>query len=145
MPEETGTETHRPVGAGADVSPFGDAAAELTSDAYAGHDRHEAVPREDLRVVVSLRGDWATVGVQQPESDPHIETFGGLDGPGAVREVTAVIERAKARWEDSPRHPAYQRPAPPVRGGNRGGQEELQAANTEGEQAVAQQQKLSLF
>ena len=32
-------------------------------------------PAEDLKVVVSIKGGRATIGVQRPSSDPHIESF----------------------------------------------------------------------
>ena len=55
---------------------------------------------EDLKVVVSIKGGRASIGVQQPSSDPHIETFDDLDVSGLTQEVSAVVERARARWED---------------------------------------------
>ena len=30
-----------------------------------------------------------------------------------------MTERAKVRWDESPKHPTYERPAPPARRGNR--------------------------
>ena len=74
---------------------------------------------EDLKVVVSIKGGRATIGVQRPSSDPHIESFDDAELSGLAQEVTAVIERARARWEDEPKHPAHERPAPPARRRNR--------------------------
>ena len=65
---------------------------------------------EDLKVVVSIRGGSATIGVQRPSSDPHIESFDHPELPALAGEVSAVIERARVRWEEAPRHPAYARP-----------------------------------
>ena len=73
----------------------------------------ETEASEDLKVVVSIKGGRATIGVQRPSSDPHIESFDDHDLPGLTQEVSAVIERARVRWEESPNHPAYERPAPP--------------------------------
>ena len=70
---------------------------------------------EELKVVVSIKEGRATIGVQRPSSDPHIESFDDHDLPGLTQEVSAVIERARARWEESPNHPAYERPAPDFR------------------------------
>ena len=44
----------------------------------------------------------ATIGVQQPSSDPHqnAESFDAADLAGLTQEVSAVIERARAKWED---------------------------------------------
>ena len=107
----------------------------------------EAAPQDGLKVVVSIKGGRATVGVQQPSSDPHIEAFDGLDEAEVTHEVSAVIERARARWEETPKHPAYERPAPPARRRNRRQQGTAQGATAEGETAEAQeeQQTLRLF
>ena len=106
----------------------------------------EAEASEDLKVVVSIKGGRATIGVQQPSSDPHIETFDDLDVSGLTQEVSAVVERARARWEDTPKHPAHVRPDPPARRRNRRGQGAAQEASTEtSEETQAQQQTLRLF
>ncbi len=105
----------------------------------------EDAPENDLKVIVSIKGSRATIGVQRPSSDPHIESFDDLDESGLMQEVAAVIERARARWEESPKHPAHERPAPPARRRNRRAQETAQAANAEAETEQAQQQTLRLF
>ena len=88
----------------------------------------ETEASDDLKVVVSIKGGRATIGVQQPSSDPHIETFDDLDVSGLTQEVSAVVERARARWEDTPKHPAPrqarspgQAPEPARAGGGAGG------------------------
>ncbi len=112
-----------------------------------GEAEEQTVSREDLRVVVSIKGSRASIGVQQPSSDPHIETFGDLDESRLAQEVPAVIERARITWEDYPKHPAYERPAAPTRSRNRRGQGSAQTSNAkEGAEAEqAQQQTLKLF
>ena len=105
----------------------------------------EAQPAEDLKVVVSIKGGRATIGVQQPSSDPHIETFDDLDVSGLSQEVSAVVERAKAKWEDEPKYPAHERPAPPARRRNRRGQGTAQAEAAEGEVEQQQPETLRLF
>ncbi len=72
----------------------------------------EAATAEELKVVVSVRGERAIVGVQRAGADPHIEAFDGRDLPALAREVPAVVERARAQWEESPKHPAHTRPVP---------------------------------
>ena len=101
---------------------------------------------EELKVVVSIRGGRAIIGVQQPSADPHIESFDDTDLFGLADEFPAVVARAKARWEDEPRYPAYVKPTPPPRQRNRRQQGAAQDANTEGaaEQEQAQQ-TLRLF
>ena len=100
---------------------------------------------DELKVVVSVRGDRATIGVQQPSSDPHIESFDELDLSGLAGEVPAVIERARAKWEDEPRHPAHERPAPPARRRTRREQAPAQVPAAEGEEDQQQPETLRLF
>ena len=130
MPDETGTEATRSDAPSADESLFGDAAddaANAVADEQDASEETEQEPQgsddagdeagqpEDLKVVVSIKGGRATIGVQRPSSDPHIETFDNPDLAGLTQEVSAVVERARARWEDAPRYPAHERPAPPAR------------------------------
>ena len=167
MPDENGTEATRSDGPSADESLFGDAAddtaaavdqgedskGETEQDGQGSGDAGEQAAEdatesaEDLKVVVSIKGGRATIGVQRTSSDPHIESFDDLDESGLTREVSAVIERARARWEDAPKYPAHERPAPPARRRNRRGQGEAQASDAEAgaEQEQQQQQTLRLF
>ena len=105
----------------------------------------ETQPSEDLKVVVSIKDGRATIGVQQPSSDPHIESFEDLDESGLTLEVSAVIERARAKWEDDPKHPAHVRPAPPARRRTRRGQDSAQAEAAEGTAEQQQPETLRLF
>ena len=72
----------------------------------------EGPSAEELKVVVSIRGERAIVGVQRAGADPHIETFEDQDLTVLVQEVPGVVERARVRWEESLKHPAHNRPAP---------------------------------
>ena len=47
----------------------------------------EAGAPEDLKVVVSIKGGRATIGVQQPSSDPYMESFDAGDLAGLAQEV----------------------------------------------------------
>ena len=166
MPDEVGTETARSDAPSVDDSLFGDAPDDTTAadrvaeganeetpqdgqdagneaaqdDRDSGDSGEETPQSEDLKVVVSIKGGRATIGVQRPSADPHIETFEDHDLSGLAQEVPAVTERARARWEDTPKHPAYERPASPVRRRNRRQQGAAQGATAE-----AQQQTLRLF
>ena len=71
----------------------------------------EVSPPEDLKVVMSIKDGRATVGVQRPSSDPYIEPVDATELSGVTQEVLAVVERARAKWEDAPKYPAYVRPA----------------------------------
>ena len=155
MPDDNGTEATRSEAPSADESLFGEA-AEDTEAAVANEQDAEQYPQgaddaeaqdgapEDLKVVVSIKGGRATIGVQQPSSDPHIESFDDSDLSGLTQEVSAVIERARVKWEDEPKYPAHERPAPPARRrtGRGQGSAQAEAAESETEQ---QQQTLQLF
>ena len=163
MPDEIAAESIRPDTPSADDALFGDA-ADRTDDmdaapaeeqdlggnseqgaqgAVDAEDKSDTVTEEDateeLKVVLSMKGGRAVIGVQQPSSDPHIESFDHHDLPALAQEVVPVTERAKAKWEETPKNPAYERPAPPTRRQRKRQQE----ATAETEQT--QQQTLSLF
>ena len=163
MPDENGTEATRSDAPSVDDSLFGDAADGATEDAVAAvaeeQDADEQTEKdsqrsddagdetgssEDLKAVVSIKGGRATIGVQQPSSDPHIETFDHPDLSGLTEEVPAVVERARARWEAEPRYPAHERPAPPARRRNRREQGAVQAGTAE-EGVEQQPETLRLF
>ena len=130
MPEENGMKATRSDARSADESLFGDAAddaaAAVANEQDAGKEaeqdpqgsgddwEQDGVP-ENLKVVVSIKGGRATIGVQGVSSDPHIESFDDRDLSGLTQEALSVIQRAKAKWEDEPKHPAHVRPAPPAR------------------------------
>ena len=160
MPDEVGTEATRSGAPSADESLFGNAADDAVAAVVEEQDANKETAQdpqglddaeeqadtpEDLKVVVSIKGDRATIGVQQPSSDPHIESFDDWDPSGLTQEVSAVIERARAKWEDEPKYPAHERPAPPARRRNRRGQGPAQTGAAE-EGAEQQQPKtLRLF
>ena len=165
MPDDNGTETTRSDAPSVDESLFGGAADDTetavpdeqdangetdqdprdAADAEGQAGGDETGSSEDLKVVVSIKGGRATIGVQQPSSDPHIETFDDADLPGLTQEVSAVIERARAKWEEAPKHPAHERPAPPARRRNRREQGAAQAGTPEGEEEQQQPETLRLF
>ncbi len=164
MPDENGTEATRENAQSAAESLFGDTPADQTvavakeedskneteqdsQGSDVGEDQTaegEASPTEDLKVVVSIKDGRATIGVQQPSSDPHIEPVDAPDLSGLVREVPAVVERAAAKWGDAPRFPAHERPAPPPKRRTRRRQESEQASTTE-EEGQPQPEALRLF
>ena len=157
MPDEVGTEATRSDAPSADESLFGDPADDRAAAVVQEEDSDAAVPDrqdaageqaaqpEDLKLVVSIKGGRATIGVQRPSSDPHIETFDDPDLSGLAQEVLPVIERARAKWDDEPKHPAHVRPAPPARSRTRRGQAPAQAEAAGAEAEQAQQQTLRLF
>ena len=100
---------------------------------------------EELKVVVSIKGSRVTIGVLRPLAYPHIEPFDDHDLSTLAQEVAAVAERAKARWEETPKHPAYARPTPPARSRNRRRQGAAQASTAEGAAEPEQAQTPRLF
>ena len=160
MPDETGTETTRSDAPSVDESLFGDAADDAAQAVAEEQDANEVVEKDrqgsddagdeagqpgNLKVVVSIKGGRATIGVQRPSSDPHIETFDDPDLAGLTQEVLPVIERARAKWEDAPKYPAHARPAPPARRRPRSGQGSAQAGAAEGGADQQQPETLRLF
>ena len=161
MPDEVGMEATRSEAPSADESLFGEAAddteAAIADEQDANEDpqgaddaEEQAVgdengSSEDLKVVVSLKGGRVTIGVQQPSSDPHIESFDDADLSGLAQEIPAVTERARAKWEDEPKHPAHARPAPTARRQSRRGQGAAQAEAAEGGADEEQSEALRLF
>ncbi len=110
----------------------------------------EAETPDELKVVLSIRGNRATIGVQRPAADPHIESFDDPELFGLADEFPAVVARARARWEEEPLHPTYVKPAAPPRQRNRRQQGAAPATTTEegadGEQPQpAQPETLRLF
>ena len=160
MPDETGTEATRSDAPSTDESLFGETADDTAAPAADEQDANgesaldpqgaddaedqDGQP-EDLKVVMSIKGGRATVGVQRTSSDPHIETFDDGDLAGLTQEVPAVIERARAKWEDEPKHPAHARPAPPARGQPRRSQGAAQAEAAEGGADQEEPETLRLF
>ena len=123
------------------------AAGPDAADDYGGNQAAQGKTEttEELKVVLSIKGGRATIGVQQPSSDPHIESFDDPDLFGLADEFPAVVARARAIWEDVPRHPVYVKPAPPPRQRNRRQQGAAEAATTEGEADQQQPETLRLF
>ena len=160
MPDTTGTEATSSDALSAGESLFGDTADHATQAVVEEEDsqgetaqdpqdpdgvEEEAGEPEDLKVVVSIKGGRATIGVQRTSSDPHIESFDDRDLSGLTHEVSAVIERAQAKWEEELKYPAHARPAPPAKRQTRRSQGTAQAGSAEGEADQQQPETLRLF
>ena len=160
MTDENGTDATRSDAPSVDDALFGDAADDkpvaATDDQdtneETAHDgqrpdyaREQTASPDDLKVVLSIKGGRTTIGVQRPSADAHIETFEDGDLTALAQEVPAVTERARAIWEETPKHPAHERPARPARRRNRREQGAAQEATAETETEQQQQQTLTLF
>ena len=86
----------------------------------------------------------ATIGVLRPPADAHIESFDDPDLPRLAGEVSAVVERAGARWEEASMHPSYARPVPVTRRRRRGAQGSAQDSTAE-QEAEEEAQALRLL
>ena len=143
--------TSAPDVAAAAVADEQDANEEIAQDPNDADDAEEQTvgdeteAPEDLKVVVSIKGVRATIGVQQPVSDPHIESFDDPDLAELIQEVPAVIQRASTKWEGEPKHPAHERPAPQTRRQTRRGQGAAQAPTVQGEAEQQQPETLKLL
>jgi len=159
MPDEIGTETARSDAPSGDDSPFADAAedaavavteeedskGEAAQEPQGSDGEGQAAPPEELKVVVSIKGGRATIGVQQPKSDPHIESFDDHDLSGLAQEVPAVTGRARATWEENLRFPAHVKPAPSVRRQTGRRQGSTQGSTANGGADQQQPEALRLF
>jgi len=67
--------------------------------------------KDELKLVISLKGDKAQVGVQAPGCDP---AFFNLEGnlKTALKSVPKFVEEAKTRWETSKLNPKCETPLP---------------------------------
>ena len=66
---------------------------------------------EELKVVISLKGERGFVGVQAPECDPLITALEG-DLAVALERVPGLVGEARQRWSESPRYPECAEPPP---------------------------------
>ena len=66
---------------------------------------------DELKVVISLKGDKASVGVQAPECDP---VFFSLEGDLKMvsKAVPGFVQEAKTRWEANKLNPECETPLP---------------------------------
>ncbi len=69
----------------------------------------------DLKIVISLRDGIATVGAQRSASDAHIASFARRDLASVIEDVLAVVERAKAKWDNQLLNPTFSQPKEPGR------------------------------
>lgn len=66
---------------------------------------------EEIKVVVSLKGEGGFIGVQAPDCDPLITVFEG-DLTVALERVLGLVEVARQRWAENSRYPKCPMPPP---------------------------------
>jgi len=67
--------------------------------------------KDKLKVVISLNGDKASVGVQAPECDPAFFSLEG-DLKTVLKAVSKFIEEALTRWKTNKLNPKCESPLP---------------------------------
>lgn len=68
-------------------------------------------PSDELKVVITMKGDRAIVGIQAPDCDPIFTTHeGGL--PAVLAKVPALVKGANEKWDANPKNPQTVRPEP---------------------------------
>jgi hypothetical protein len=67
--------------------------------------------KDELKVVISLKGTKASVGVQAPGCDPAFFNLEG-DLKTALKAVPKFVEEAKTHWETSKLNPKCETPLP---------------------------------
>lgn len=65
-----------------------------------------------VKVVIVLKGDRGTIGIQSPDCDPVFATMEG-DLEAALARIPGMLAEARQRWQASPRYPKANLPTPP--------------------------------
>jgi len=65
---------------------------------------------DEVKVVISIKGERGFIGVQAPNCDPILAAWAG-DLASALERIPALVEEAQQQWADSPRYPKC--PVPP--------------------------------
>lgn len=66
----------------------------------------------EIKVVIVLKDNRGSVGVQSPECDPVFVAFEG-DLGAALQRVPGLVEEAQRQWEGTPRYPKCENLPPP--------------------------------
>jgi len=68
---------------------------------------------DEIKIVITIKGDKGLVGIQSPNCDPVISIHKG-DLQSLLGAVPAMVEEAKKRWGSNPRYPKSDfKPEPP--------------------------------
>ena len=62
----------------------------------------------ELKIIIQMRGQHATLGIQKPGTDPHLETIQG-DLGDVLREIPDLVERLGRQWMLRPRYPEHRK------------------------------------
>ena len=67
---------------------------------------------EEVKIVITLKGHTASIGVQKPDCDPAFSTVEG-DLPAVLETIPGLVEEAQRNWQSSPRNPKCETPLTP--------------------------------
>jgi len=59
---------------------------------------------EQMKVVITLKGNKGSIGIQSPDCDPVLSIHEG-DLQALLEMVPAMVEEARQRWDSNPRYP----------------------------------------
>ena len=68
---------------------------------------------DEIKVVVTLKGNKGSIGIQSPNCDPVISIH-EADLQSLLEMVPAMVEEARRKWDSNPRYPKSDfKPEPP--------------------------------
>jgi hypothetical protein len=67
--------------------------------------------KDELKIVIALKGNKASIGAQAPNSDPIFSMVDG-DLSVALARVPGLVDEAKRQWETNQRYPKCETPLP---------------------------------
>ena len=59
---------------------------------------------DELKIVIFLKGNRGSIGIQSPNCDPVFSTHEG-DLQSLLQVVPAKVEEARTKWDSNPRYP----------------------------------------
>ena len=60
--------------------------------------------KEEVKIVITLKGHAAAIGIQKPDCDPAFSRVEG-DLPAVLETIPRLVEEAHSKWQSSPRYP----------------------------------------
>jgi len=67
---------------------------------------------DEVKIVITLKGQTASIGVQKPDCDPVFSKVEG-DLAAVLKGVPRLVEEAQKSWESNSRYPKCETPLTP--------------------------------
>jgi len=67
---------------------------------------------EEVKIVINLTGQTATIGIQKPDCDPVFSKVEG-DLATVLKSVPRLVKEAQKSWESNSRYPKCEAPLTP--------------------------------